>query len=118
MVSTLIDAAINTVADVAPQSFDPSSSSLAGALGQEPGPCKKHTGRAGRYTPYPRASAPAVHESEAGPSSQSLSTPPALDQATEADAEETTSITEEDQDTVSFFYCPRVLQLIVRFFRR
>ena len=36
-----------------------------------------------------------------------------FDQTAGADAEERLTITEKDQDAVSFFYCPCILQLIV-----
>ncbi|KAF9644294.1 hypothetical protein BDM02DRAFT_992617 [Thelephora ganbajun] len=110
-------------------SFNPSSSSLAGALGRETGPYRSHTSRVVCYAPYHRTRVAPVHENGAGPSGLSqvvrggtapvvLPTLTSLNQIVEADAEETIATTEEDQDTVSFSYCPCILQLIACFVRR
>ena len=117
---------VNTVADVGPQDFHPSSSSLADALGWGTGPHTDHTSRVDQYGSCSGASVRARDENEAGPSGEShdipdeqapgtLPAPQTFGQAEEADAEETSTITEGNQGTVSFFYYPCILQLIVCF---
>jgi hypothetical protein len=128
MVSTSVDVIV-TVPDVSSQGYNPSSSSLVGALGREAGPHRNHASRVSRYGPYQRAERFAVHDNEAGPSSQPyivpgelapvmLTPPPTSDQTAEADAELLSATAEEGQDTVSHVYCPCILQLIARSTRR
>lgn len=120
-VGASVDVIINTAADVGSQVFYPSSSSLAGALGWEISPHSDHTSRVSHCDPYSTA---CVRETEVEPLGLSHTTPgeqgpivsPApqtFGQTAEADANESITTTEEDQDTVSFFYCPRILQLFV-----
>ena len=66
--NALIDMTFNTFANVKPQGFHPSSSSLAGVLGCENGPQMDHISRVGRHDPYRGASVQAAHESEVGSS--------------------------------------------------
>ena len=117
---------INTVANVESQDFHPSSSSLAGALGRGTGPHTDHNNQVGRHDSHSGASVCARDENEAGPSGEPYTIPgeqapitlPALQtfgQAAKSDAEEANTLTGGHQGTVSFFYYPCILQLIVCF---